>query len=166
MFNSSVLQEISWWWSSSLFRWCASCNTKTDVATWYRAFILGRVLSEFLKKNYEERWIGRCGPSSWPVHWPNSNPLQLILSGCMFLKVCHRVKADGHQLLEAIMQLLFVLELNWDVFSCNIHWHNRWHHACSVICLLDSLCYKWLVKNTHEVCPVHHGTLCTNIDSI
>jgi hypothetical protein len=151
MFNSSVLQEISWRWSS-LFRWCASCNTKTDVATWQRAFTLGRVLPEFLKNNYEERWIGRCGPVSWPVHWPNSNPMWLMLSGCMLLKVCHCGKAEGqHQLLEAIMRLLFVLELNWDVFSGNIHWHNKWHHACSVIGLLDILCYgthTWSLSST------------------
>jgi hypothetical protein len=57
-------------------------------------FNFGRVVLEYLDKDYEGRWIGRGGPVAWPTHSFDLNPLHLLLCGSLKLRAYHSDKLE------------------------------------------------------------------------
>lgn len=111
MLYSSVFQKFSCKYTAILFRGCACCNTRKNVAKiWRSTSAFPQRGKEIFENKFEERWFGRNVPVAWPSQSPDLNPADFSLWSCLKTGLDHGWEPEGRrQLVQALNAAAFCI---------------------------------------------------------
>jgi hypothetical protein len=80
----------------------------------------GKVITAFLNKDYEGRWIGTGGPVAWPTRSPYLKSLHFFLWSCTQLTMYNGGKPEARHQLEATYEAAIDIR---SILGC-MHWQH------------------------------------------